>query len=239
MILPSRNNIGNFNNFSYMVPPHLPYGQPVRKFTKAPPPCIQIKNTIDGPSAWAQVAYGMKWLPVSTAVQVASIGVGILNGWTDFATVKGTYFPPVCPIPDFLPLAQQRLMKVANFQIMTNLVPIEEFLFRVLLQDVILTKAPKRILQKWAPSKVHWVESTPAKVARVIACAAAFSAYHLQNALIQGVTPSMLNMQLCNTFGMGLVLGTLQEKTKNAWASLGLHLGCNLLVFGVLFRKCW
>lgn len=195
-------------------------------------------SAADGPSAWKQAAYGAKFLPVALSVQAAAMGVGILRGLTDWETVKNTYITAPCPYTILAKPEQIRTLMSLEFDKLTTTIPTEEFLCRVLLQDMILKKAPKWILQKCAPSKVHWVDSTPAKVARVLASSAAFSALHLGNSNQPGVTPSSLNMQLCQSFGAGLVLGALQEKTNNAWASAGLHLAINLFAFGLRYRNC-
>ena len=159
------------------------------------------------PSAWRQAAYGVAWLPVSVALQAASIGVGVMKGWTDWATVKEIFNPPICPLP--IPVqgpdgniqnmlfdleeaysspqnpeyAKQsirhavNLQKNAHYDLCTRYVVQEEFLFRTVLQETLLRQAPKWALGKIAPDKVHWVDSKIAKVARVALSAAAFSAW--------------------------------------------------------------
>ena len=131
------------------------------------------------------------------------------------------------------------IQKNAQYDLYTRYVVQEEFLFRTILQETLLKTAPKWVLGKVAPTKVHWVDSKIAKVARISLSAAAFSAYHLQNQAALGISDSQMNMQLCNTFGLGIATGILQEKTGSSWASIALHLSYNLLVGTLQMRKCY
>ncbi len=220
-------------------------------------------------SAWHQAAYGVTWIPISAAFQAASVGIGILKGWTDWAAVNEIFNPPVCPlpIPVLDPTCGTRNMlfdldvaygspsnteedkqslrnavaaqKLAHYDLVTRSVVQEEFLFRTLLQEILLKKAPKWVLGKIAPGKVHWVDSKAAKVARIALSAAAFSAYHRGNQAALGLSDSQMNLQLCHTFGLGIATGILQEKTGSTWASIGLHLSQNILTTALVTRKCY
>ena len=220
-------------------------------------------------SPWRQAAYGVTWLPISAAFQAASVGIGILKGWTDWAAVNEVFNPPICPLPipvqdatcgtqnmlfdldvaygtpDNTEEQKQSLrdavanQKNAQYDLVTRYVVQEEFIFRTLLQETLLKKAPKWALEKIAPSKVHWVDSKVAKVARIALSAAAFSAYHRGNQAALGLSDSQMNLQLCNTFGLGIATGILQEKTGSTWASIGLHLSYNILATAFATRKCY
>ena len=221
------------------------------------------------PSPWRQAAYGVAFLPVSIALQAASIGVGVMKGWTNWETVHNAFNPPHCPLP--IPTLNEKgcvvslpydldiaythpdnpeevkqsirnavhVQKNAQYDFYTRYVVQEEFLFRTVLQETLLKQAPKWVLEKVAPTKMHWVDSKIAKVARIGLSAAAFSAYHLSNRAALGLSDSQMNMQLCNTFGLGIATGILQEKTGSTWASIGLHFSWNLLAGTLEMRKCY
>lgn len=195
-----------------------------------------IINEDKKPSAWYQAAYGAAMLPASLVVQTATVGLGILLERTNIETISAVFNPEACT--GNLPLEQSIAIKAHLFETFNSLIPREEFFCRVLVHDILLKKAPHKLISKIAPNYEYLVDSTPAKIARILISSGVFSAIHLVNAGIPGMTPSMLNFQLFNTFGMGLVLGALQEKTGNAWASVGLHMAYNnfFLLYG--FRNC-
>ena len=114
---------------------------------------------------------------------------------------------------------------LANHYVMSATVPVEEFIFRVLIQDVLLKKLPQAILNKISPELADKVNSNGAKIMRVALSSIAFSLFHLINLKIY--SEDVVTLQLANTLGVGLICGFLQEKTGDAWAALGLHLAFN------------
>ena len=201
-----------------------------------PPFITNEVNQNQKPSAWYQAAYGAAMLPASLAVQTATVGLGILLEYTNLEDISAGFNPIECS--GILPPEISSALKTQTFNMANIGIPREEFLCRVLLQDVLLKKAPQKLISKIAPNYEYLLDSTSAKITRILISSGVFSWMHLGNGAILGITPSMLNFQLFNTFGMGLVLGALQEKTGNAWASIGLRLAYNNFAALIATRNC-
>lgn len=102
-------------------------------------------------------------------------------------------------------------------------VPIEEFIFRILIQDLFLKKTLFTCLQKIFPRMD--INSMPQKALRIAISSIIFSAAHLTNLSIS--TQEDVTLQLGNTLSLGIILGFLQEEVGDGWASLGLHSAFN------------
>lgn len=187
-----------------------------------------------GSSRLSDAAYGAMMLPAQVVATITSLGIATILGYTDLATLKSGFYPTCANwnVPSDISLQIKALTIVmANINI-----PFEEFLCRYLLQDVLLKKTPQCVLSKVAPDYAHLVDSTQAKVARVIISAGVFSAMHLPNQAYLGLSDSQMNAQLFNTFALGLLTGILKEKTGRVWASVGLHAAWNSAVVAPYLR---
>lgn len=112
----------------------------------------------------------------------------------------------------------------------------EEILFRGLIQGTYLTRIPKYVIKKFAPGKETVLDTTIAKVARILLTSAAFSAYHLQN---QGVvSDAYVTMQLVATFVMGIGFGLLKESKAGLLGSIGAHMANNFVAIAPILWSC-
>ena len=131
------------------------------------------------------------------------------------------YSRNICLIKDLLPGFK------GSFSTMAIKIPfVEEVIFRIGLQETILKKIPKQILNRFAPSYVSIVDAKIAKIARVMFSALAFSLAH--TAPPESGWPYCSIARLVNTFAMGLVLGTIQETTESPLIAMLFHSGFNL-----------
>lgn len=103
---------------------------------------------------------------------------------------------------------------------------VEELMFRVGLQEILLKKTPKAILNQFAPSYVGIVDTKIAKVARVTLTAIAFSLAHAMPP--ESGWPNCSTARLVNTFVLGLLLGGVQEVTESPLMAMFLHSGLNI-----------
>ncbi len=91
------------------------------------------------------------------------------------------------------------------------------------VQNVLLRKLPKKVIEKISPTLVHLVDTLPARIARVAATAIIFAVLHV-------------NVLECDHGGGihqligGILYGTLLEFTENVAYGINLHIVHNLLV---------
>ena len=97
----------------------------------------------------------------------------------------------------------------------------EELFFRYALQELLFKQFPKKILQKYSPQNISWVDCRAAQVARVILSSTLFSLCH------GGYKNNCSAMN--NVFIGGIIFGILQEKTGNIFASSLLHITTNFM----------
>lgn len=103
---------------------------------------------------------------------------------------------------------------------------VEELLFRVALQEILLKRAPKAILNKVSPSHAKIIDTKVSKIARVLISSLAFSLAH---AMPPGSgLANCSTVRLINTFVMGLIAGSIQEITSSPLLPICLHIGWNL-----------
>ncbi len=103
---------------------------------------------------------------------------------------------------------------------------VEELMFRVGLQELLLKRAPKAILNRLAPSYSNIVDTKIAKVARVALTAALFSLAHAMPP--ETGWPNCSTARLVNTFVLGLILGGVQEVTESPLMGMLFHMGFNV-----------
>lgn len=113
---------------------------------------------------------------------------------------------------------------------------LEEIAFRGLIQDLLLKRFPKYVVNKVAPGKETCVDSNIAKAARIALTAAAFSTYHLTN---KGFfTDSYISMQLVATFGLGIGLGVIKESKSGLQGAIGAHMANNVMAMLPTLMSC-
>jgi membrane protease YdiL (CAAX protease family) len=103
---------------------------------------------------------------------------------------------------------------------------VEELMFRVGLQELILKRAPKAILNRFAPSYSGIVDTKLAKIARETLTAAAFSLIHAMPPEMGW--PNCSTAKLVNAFAVGLILGRVQEITNSPLLAMLFHSGFNI-----------
>jgi hypothetical protein len=112
----------------------------------------------------------------------------------------------------------------------------EEILFRGLVQDVLLTRIPKLIINKMAPGKEKVLDTTIAKAARILLTSAGFSAVHLQN---QAVYPGEeMKAQLITSFISGIGFGILKESKVGLAGTIGAHMAGNIFFLSPILWSC-
>lgn len=112
----------------------------------------------------------------------------------------------------------------AKLEIVLDAPIFEELLCRGLLQDVLLTRLPKYILKKISPGSETILDSTIAKIARILFTSTAFSLLHLSN---HGTFPdSVVSHQLVSGFTIGIALGIIKENIGLVGA-IGTHIAHN------------
>jgi membrane protease YdiL (CAAX protease family) len=168
---------------------------------------------------FVKTALGAAHYPVVLAAgQAATLG-GILAG-----IVK----PEI-----YRDLFKMKIPKAAMFSDLRTMltdVPAEEFLFRHLIQNVILKKGVSAVLGKCSPTLGEkYRNHTAGKIMRIALSSLVFSAAHSINIFMYPNHQNLVKYQYFNSFGVGLVLGYLQERTGNVWASFGAHAMFNVL----------
>lgn len=132
-----------------------------------------------------------------------------------------TYASYVCRVREYLPGL------TGTYDTQAFKCPIvEELMFRVGLQEIILKKIPQAILTRLAPSHVGLVNTKIAKVARVTLATIAFSLAHAMPSEMGW--PNCSTARLVNTFVFGLLIGGIQEITESPLAAMLFHSGFNL-----------
>jgi membrane protease YdiL (CAAX protease family) len=101
----------------------------------------------------------------------------------------------------------------------------EEFIFRYIIQDVILTKVPRAILGRICPEKTSMLDTELARLFRVTLTAALFSGYHLTN--LGMATDRYVQTQLIDSFVTGLFLGAIKESSLGFFGAVGFHVAKN------------
>jgi hypothetical protein len=148
-----------------------------------------------------------------------------------------------CPLLEFLKQINRKLnpphTTVSNLKLseLLNLgicIPIqEEILFRYLLQDVILTQLPKQFLSS---NRQKALDSTTAKVTRILITSTLFSLYHLNN--LGKLPDSVLSEQLVRTFILGIGCGILKESDAGLIGAISAHAANNILSLVPFLLKC-
>lgn len=200
-------------------------------------------------STWLQSARGAALAPLALTAGLASILAGTaIKSVPPQVFVKAFKAPSYCPLsssfpllvpkhlPAPMPLSEKIFKALLSAYLPLGIVPTEEFLFRSLTQHLFLKSLPVYATNKVSSRFASWIEqATAAKVARVVLSSALFSAFHSLNTHF---SPGELALQYCNTFGLGLVAGALQETTGRVWASIGLHSMFNLARIPSKLKNC-
>lgn len=112
-----------------------------------------------------------------------------------------------------------------NFEISVRGPIYEELFFRLGIQELLLKRLPKKIIQKFAPSKASWVDCRVAQIARITLSSALFAMAHVDRAVL------CKTLNNCDSFIgtliQGLIAGVIQEKTNNIFYSTALHIAHN------------
>jgi len=178
--------------------------------------------TIQSFNAWSAAATGFKYLPYSLVTQAVTITGAIAIGQVAWDTVKEAFFPSdskMCDaVKDYSLLQKAVMLGAAGFTALTYGTG-EEVIVRGILQDGLLTRAPKAVLGIFGRN--HWVDSRPAQVVRVGISAAAFAAMHLANSMIY--SSGVVRFQVANTLGLGIAAAVVKEKTGSVLPAMGLH----------------
>lgn len=132
-----------------------------------------------------------------------------------------TYVRNACRIREFLP----GLRGTYNNTVFKAPI-VEEAMFRVGLQEMILKRAPKALLNRFAPSYSGLVDTPTAKIARVALSAAAFSLIHAMPPKYGW--PNCSAGRIMNTFVLGLFTGGIQEVTESPLMATIFHSGFNI-----------
>lgn len=102
---------------------------------------------------------------------------------------------------------------------------VEEFWFRYVIQDLLLTKLSKKVFTLF--HKQHWVDHTNYKIIKCLLSAGLFSAAHQINFLLPFATKADIRGQLVHTFVLGLVASIAKENTGKTASAIGIHCGYN------------
>lgn len=126
----------------------------------------------------------------------------------------------VCRVREYLPQLPGTIEQE------TLMVPmIEETLFRIGLQELLLRQLPKAIIKRVAPSHLSKVDSRAATLARVLLTSTAFAFAHAVRPAFGWPNCSVARM--VQTFAVGLILGTIQETTHSPQMAMTFHAGYN------------
>lgn len=108
---------------------------------------------------------------------------------------------------------------------------LEEFLFRGLLQDILLKRIPKYITKKIAPGKETYFDSTVAQALRIIVTAALFTRSDRPK------SDHLFSHNDMDKFIMGIGLGILKE-SGGLTASLGANIADHLFTMIPVLQSC-
>lgn len=171
-------------------------------------------------NAWIKALYGASHAPLTQLAGWISIMIGVLTDQVDIGAVSSAY--------NAAGRDYTWMEGLARAYAFGQPVPIEEFLFRVVLQGAVCTTLVYNLLRLLCSSDTsHRITHHGlSKAFRVLLSAFAFSIFHWQNIVLY--SRSQVMMQLFNTFGLGLVCAYLQEQTGDGWGALGLHLAFNM-----------
>jgi len=100
---------------------------------------------------------------------------------------------------------------------------LEEMVDRVLLQELLLKRAPKTILKKYSPNHVHVVDHIAVRIARVFTSSVFFALHH-------SWAHTCRNGDMYPYIMAGMVFGTLQEVSGHPLYSLIAHCATNYLI---------
>lgn len=181
---------------------------------------------------FSAITTGFKYLPYALGASSLSVTVGSLAGLYDWGLVKDLYSPDCSNIQIKGSDIIQGLL--IGYLSLFNAPITEEILFRGVLQDGILTRAPRKFLALFGKQRL--ADSVIAKTGRIGITALGFSLFHLQNQFF--VSTEQIKFQLANTFGLGLVTSYLKEKTKSLWPSVGLHMIFNAVPISIQTMNC-
>jgi len=149
-----------------------------------------------------------------------------------------------CPLQEFfkqanfwLPLEDQltffswrnaQVQSINRFHTFVSAPIQEEWIFRHLIQECLLKHLPRILMSKsMSPSSIRKIlDSTAAKVIRILISSAMFSAFHIINTPLDD---NELQNQMTHTFVLGLFLGTLVETDVNYLGCMALHSLYNIL----------
>jgi len=168
--------------------------------------------------------YGAAWVPVSYVFQRVSLDAGAYMGWTTLEKIHQAFAG--CHFTKQVTGSQVFIGAVAGIAF----APIEEFLFRVGVQNILLRD--KAV--EWFPGLAPFVDTLAGKSARIFLSSLGFALAHFGN----GKPLDEAKLQVLNAFGLGLTAGFLQERTKNPYASIGLHMAWNGIAAWISWRKC-
>ena len=117
------------------------------------------------------------------------------------------------------------------------IVPIlEEFIFRYIIQDFLLTQIPHFIIKKFAPGKNISMDSNTAKISKIFLSSAMFSAWHMLN---HGIYPeSFVRAQVVVSFVAGIGLGILKESEVDLSGTMGAHLVYDMIAMAPVLFSC-
>lgn len=118
-------------------------------------------------------------------------------------------------------------------RLLVNRTLFKDLPFFYFFQEGLLRKVPGKILNKYSPSLVQLVNHKMAKISRVVLTAALFSlsnsmTFKNPNYRLPLLKRNFLTTsQLISSFIIGLILGTIQEVTKNPVYVMAVHTGLN------------
>lgn len=222
-----------------------------RQVEQQPQPSISQPTQLDSPRGLcSRLAYGV----ANCAIRIG-IGAAFSNVWLPdlpfrdacpFDEVRA-FAHKACPLQEFihsvnlernfLPHLTVLDFKINIFMEYCIASPIrEEIMYRGLHQDVLFTRVPKWILKQIAPSKVHYLDSTTAKVIRIALTAFLFSLAHIGN--FGSMSDDYVARQLFTTLVYGVVLGALKESRVGLLGCISSHVVNNLSAFAPFLWSC-
>jgi len=170
-----------------------------------------------------------------------SLGVGVFGGLAgdQIASLAGKI--GIIPDLDWSQMMIQMCVNVAeidNFylRVLVLAPTAEEVVFRYGIQDILLKKLPKKIINAIAPNKTNVLDSTIAKVNRIALAAGLFAAAHCVN---YGFYPdAYIIPQVVGSFVAGVAFGVLKESKCGIVGAMTAHFACNLLASLDLPKYC-
>jgi membrane protease YdiL (CAAX protease family) len=176
------------------------------------------------PSKWSFIERGLKYFGAGAAASVicSKITPRFMLSGNDWCPVLPkevySFARSLCLSRDYIPVFK------GGFDTLAFKSPIhEELVFRFGMQHILLKQLPKALSNRFT----HVVDSTAAKVARVIVTAGAFSLAHANPPVMDW--PNCSTARLVNTFALGLILGGVQEATESPLLCMLTHSGMNLM----------